>query len=228
MGQVKRPGFGLVSVVKGAQVWDFRPIFFYTNKSYMGRWLEDWINFYFFFEDYGRYSQFCVFCACWVCAKKRQKMPTQAEPALKNVYAGWACAKKLPTPAEPAQKNVYAGWACANIFLGMANLCYFDQIDVSTLQRPVLLLGLSTLQRRVLHLDVSTLQRHVLHIDVSTLQRPVLNLDVSTLQRSLLHLNVSTSWCPVQLLMVSTHRDLYFSWRCLHYRGLNCISTCLH
>ena len=61
----------------------------------------------------------------------------------------------------------------------MANLYYFDIIDVSTLQRPVLLLGLSTLQRRVLHLDVSTLQRHVLHIDVSTLQRPMLNLDVS-------------------------------------------------
>ena len=79
-----------------------------------------------------------------------------------------------------------------NSQLGMANLCYFDIIDVSTLQRPVLFLGLSTLQRRVLHLDVSTLQRHVLHIDVSTLQRPVLNLDVSTLQRSLLHLDVST------------------------------------
>ncbi len=28
--------------LKGAQVWDFWPIFFYTNKSYMGRWLEDW------------------------------------------------------------------------------------------------------------------------------------------------------------------------------------------
>jgi hypothetical protein len=111
--------------------------------------------------------------------------------------------------------------AAAPIFLGMANLCYFGIIDVSTLQRPVLLLGLSTLQRRVLHLDVSTLQRHVLHIAVSTLvQRPVLNLDVSTLQRSLLHLDVSTSWCHVLLLKVSTHRYLYFSWRCLQYRGL--------
>ncbi len=28
--------------LKGAQVWDFRPIFFYINKSYMSRWLEDW------------------------------------------------------------------------------------------------------------------------------------------------------------------------------------------
>ncbi len=54
--------------LKGAQVWDFRPSFFYTNKSYMGRWLEDWIIF--FFEDYGRYSPFWFFCACWACAKK--------------------------------------------------------------------------------------------------------------------------------------------------------------
>ncbi len=115
-----------------------------------------------------------------------------------------------------------------NSQLGIANLYYFDIIDVSTLQRPALLLGLSTLQRRVLHLDVSTLQRHVLHINVSTLQRPVLNLDVSTIQRSLLHLDVSTSWYPVRLLKVSTHRDTYFSWRCLQYRGLSCISTCLH
>ena len=67
-------------------------------------------------------------------------------------------------------------YSSRNSQLGMANLCNFDIIDVSTLQRHVLLLGLSTLQRRVLHLDVSTLQRHVLHIDGSTLQRPVLNL----------------------------------------------------
>ncbi len=32
----------------------------------------------------------------------------------------------------------------------------------------------------------------------------------------------------MRLLKVSTHRDLYFPWRCLHYRGLSCISTCLH
>jgi len=99
-------------------------------------------------------------------------------------------------------------------------LCYFDIIDVPTLQRPVLLLGLSTLQRRVLHLDVSTLQRHVLHIDVSTLQKPVLNLDVSTLQRSLLHLDVSTSFmvsCAVPE-GVYTQRPV-FPLRCLHYRG---------
>ncbi len=45
----------------------------------------------------------------------------------------------------------------------MANLRYFDIIDVSTLQRPVLLLELSTPQRSALHLDVSTLQKHVLY-----------------------------------------------------------------
>jgi hypothetical protein len=110
----------------------------------------------------------------------------------------------LPTPAEPALKK------CLH---RLADLCYFDIIDVSTLQRPVLLLGLSTLQRRVLHLDVSTLQRHVLHIDVSTLQKPVLNLDVSPLQRSLLHLDVSTSFmvsCAVPE-GVYTQRPVFFS-----------------
>ncbi len=30
---------------------------------------------------------------------------TQAEPALKNVYAGSACAKKMPAQAEPALKK---------------------------------------------------------------------------------------------------------------------------
>jgi hypothetical protein len=37
-------------------------------------------------------------------------------------------------------------YSSRNSQLGMANLCNFDIIDVSTLQRPVLLLGLSTLQ----------------------------------------------------------------------------------
>jgi hypothetical protein len=36
-------------------------------------------------------------------------LPTQAEPAQKNVYAGWVCAKKMPTQAEPALKKAYAG-----------------------------------------------------------------------------------------------------------------------
>ncbi len=45
---------------KGAQVWDFLPIFFYINKSYMGRWLEDWRKKK-IFEDHGRYSPFCFF-----------------------------------------------------------------------------------------------------------------------------------------------------------------------
>jgi hypothetical protein len=82
-------------------------------------------------------------------------------------------------------------------------------IDVSTLQRPLLLiLELSSVhpteacavsgsvcttpQRHVLHIDVSTLQRPVLHLDVSTPQRPMLHLDVSTLQRHVLHIDVST------------------------------------
>jgi hypothetical protein len=55
--------------IKGAQVWDFRPIFFYTNKSYMGRWLEDWRKKNFFWKTTADIRHFVFF--------------TQAEPALK-------------------------------------------------------------------------------------------------------------------------------------------------
>ncbi len=54
---------------KGAQVWDFRPIFFYTNKSYMGRWLEDWRKKKIFLKTTADIRHFVLF--------------TQAEPALK-------------------------------------------------------------------------------------------------------------------------------------------------
>ncbi len=37
-----KPETSFIKYLKGAQVWDFRPIFFYINKSYMARWLEDW------------------------------------------------------------------------------------------------------------------------------------------------------------------------------------------
>jgi hypothetical protein len=55
--------------VKGAQVWDFRPIFFYTNKSYKGRWLEDWRKKKNFWKTTADIRHFVFF--------------TQAEPALK-------------------------------------------------------------------------------------------------------------------------------------------------
>jgi hypothetical protein len=60
-------------------------------------------------------------------------------------------------------------------------------LDVSKLQRPVLILQVSTSQGPELHLDVSTIERLVLLLDVSTftpqgpelhLQRPVLHLDL--------------------------------------------------
>ncbi len=66
--------------LKGAQVWDFWPIFFTPiNPIWVGdlRTGEKKI----FFEDHGRYSPFCFFYAGWACAKN---LPTQAEPALKN------------------------------------------------------------------------------------------------------------------------------------------------
>ncbi len=55
--------------LKGAQVWDFRPIFFYINKSYMGRRLEDWRKIFFFAKTMADIRHFVFF--------------TQAEPAIK-------------------------------------------------------------------------------------------------------------------------------------------------
>ncbi len=55
-------------------------------------------------------------------------------------------------------------------------------LDVSALQRNVLLLEMSTLQGPELHLDVSALQRSVLLLEVSA-TGPELNLDVSALGR---------------------------------------------
>ena len=52
-------------------------------------------------------------------------------------------------------------------------------LDLSALQRNVLLLEVSTLQGPELHLDVSALQGNVLLLEVSTLQGPELYLDVS-------------------------------------------------
>jgi hypothetical protein len=89
-------------------------------------------------------------------------------------------------------------------------------IDISTLQRPVLLLELSTLQRPVLHLDVSTqytteacvahrrvyTTKPVLHLDVSTPQRPELHLDLSTLQRPVLLLKVFTLHAARKILFM--------------------------
>ena len=55
-------------------------------------------------------------------------------------------------------------------------------LDLSALQRNVLLLEVSTLQGPELHLDVSALQRSVLLLEVSA-TGPELNLDVSALGR---------------------------------------------
>ena len=63
-------------------------------------------------------------------------------------------------------------------------------------------LEVSTLQGPELHLDVSALQRSVLLLEVSTQQGP--ELEVSTLQGPELHLDVST----LLLLLLSTSRTL--------------------
>jgi hypothetical protein len=65
---------------------------------------------------------------------------------------------------------------------------------VSTLQGPDLHLDVSALQRSVLLLEVST--QLWPELEVSTLQGPEMQLDVSALQRSVLLLKVSTLQGP--------------------------------
>jgi hypothetical protein len=117
--QFSRRIFGPIAYIHGTELIRFRkvtlkvpkceifdPFLFTPKKSYMGRWLEDWINSCFFFEDYGSYSPFFFFCSCWACAKK---LPTQAECALKKTGNKFthtlSCANNLPTHAEPALKK---------------------------------------------------------------------------------------------------------------------------
>jgi hypothetical protein len=97
----------------------------------------------------------------------------------------------------------------------MANLRYFEIIDVSTLQRPVLLLELSTLQRPVLHLDVSTLKRH--HINISTLHRPLIMPDepgrvYTTESAASGRVYIMVSCAAPEGDYTMHHRGLYFSW----------------
>ncbi len=75
-------------------------------------------------------------------------------------------------------------------------------LDLSALQRNVLLLEVSTLQGPELHLDVSALQRSVLLLEVSA-TGPELHLDVSALQRNVLLLEVSKLQGPELYLDVS-------------------------
>ncbi len=74
-----------------------------------------------------------------------------------------------------------------------------------------------TIQGPELHLEVSELQRSVLLLEVSTLQGPELNLDVSALQRSVLLLEVSTvQYRGLSCIWTCLHfRGVYCSWRCL-------------
>jgi hypothetical protein len=123
-------------------------------------------------------------------------------------------------------------------------------LNVSALQRPVLLLALEvstpkgpkliwtclhyrgmccswrclpTPQGPELLLNLSALLRYVLLLEVSTLQGPELHLNVSALQRLVLLLEVSTPKGPELHLKVSALQRPVLSWRCLHHMGLSCI-----
>ncbi len=93
-------------------------------------------------------------------------------------------------------------------------------LEVSIPQRPELHLDVSTLQRLVLLREVSTPQGPELHLDMSTLKRPVLLLEVSTPQGPELHLDVSTVYTTVACAATEVST--------VHHRALNCSFTCLH
>ncbi len=61
--------FATAPLLKVPKCEIFDPFFFYTNKSYMGRWLEDWREKIFFSKTTADIRHFVFF--------------TQAEPALK-------------------------------------------------------------------------------------------------------------------------------------------------
>ncbi len=67
-------------------------------------------------------------------------------------------------------------------------------LEVSTLQGPEMQMDVSALQRSVLLLEVSTLLGPELHLDVSALQRSVLLLEVSATGPEL-YLDVSALHC---------------------------------
>ena len=69
-----------------------------------------------------------------------------------------------------------------------------------------MILKVSTLQGPELHLDVSALQRSVLLLEMSTLQGPDLHLDVSALQRSVLLLEVSATGPELHLDVFALQR----------------------
>ena len=67
----------------------------------------------------------------------------------------------------------------------------------------------------VLHLNLSALQRLVLLLEVSTPQGSELHLNVSALQRPVLLLEVSTPQGPKLIWTCLHYRGMCCSWRCL-------------
>ncbi len=125
------------------------------------------------------------------------------------VWFGWHY-KRIARGACAALGSVYTPDACAGVYVYTTGAWAAE-----------------------LHLDVSVLQRPVLLLDVYTPQWPKLHLDVSTLQRPVLHLNMSTHRgrsCTVpgpvnttEACAASGHRGRSCTWSCQHYKGLCCI-----
>ncbi len=93
--------------LKGAQVWDFLPIFININKSYLGRWLEDWRKL-FILKTMADFPNFVFF--------------SHAEFALNMVYARWVFAKKRFTHSECALKK---GLCSLSVFWSSSQKIFF-------------------------------------------------------------------------------------------------------
>ncbi len=198
--------------------------FFYTSKSYMGRWLEDWINFCFFSKTTGDNRHF-VFFAHAECALK--KGLRRLSLRYKNVYAGWVCANKMPTQAEPALiKTIKTGkkfthteparTICLRVYTteesassgrvyimvsctAPEGVCLHTETCISP--GDVYTIGAWAASRRVYTKETCAASEHV-HTTKGCAapgrapQRPELHLDLSTLQRPALLLEVFTLQRP--------------------------------
>ncbi len=156
-------------------------------------------------------------CCSWRCL---QSTPQGPELHLCRVYTTKPCAAPGVVyttgawPASDVSTLHYRGLCCTGRCLHYRGLsCIYD---VSTLQRPVLLLELSSPYGAWAASDVSTIQRPVLFLELFTPQEPELHWRVYTTE----------AWAAPGVVYCTPQRpELHL--KCLHYRGLSCSWSCL-
>ena len=78
--------------IKGAQAWDIRYRVIYTERSHLGRWLEEWTK-----------KTFCVKCQAYI--HHFVSLPL-TEYTVKIISGYWVCGKTYSTPTECAVKII--------------------------------------------------------------------------------------------------------------------------